>query len=333
VKKGTRRGRCGISGFLLISPNDAVRTTPRCPRRSCTTSWDVGSSGTGDTFPPSSAPHGLAGEGLQGENGLTPASPGPPMRTWALDNPPAPIPEPVALWPARWTARAAEGSSTQRTQLHTPRLPTDPGPSFVKPPPAGGVGNDDRPGPQQNHVVSTWSKTWHKRAFTNSLPTSIAQISLQIPSRPTMPSSYDGLCFCSAPRHAGCLGITFTGRWARVNRGNREAGAERTARHPWRVTRTEGRSRDGAATRSLQRRKWNGMEAIRPRPHKNALGDAFISSDEISFDQIGPMEFTLVLQPIPEPGTLGLTGSGLVIVGLIAWRRRRDGAARHGVGG
>ncbi|MBI4358097.1 MAG: PEP-CTERM sorting domain-containing protein, partial [Candidatus Omnitrophica bacterium] len=51
---------------------------------------------------------------------------------------------------------------------------------------------------------------------------------------------------------------------------------------------------------------------------KNARGDEFISSDQISFDIVGPMEFQLVLQPkiIPEPGTLALMSLGLAMLGV-----------------
>jgi len=68
----------------------------------------------------------------------------------------------------------------------------------------------------------------------------------------------------------------------------------------------------------------NSWMPQRVRLHdKNALGDMFVSSDTISFDQIGQMEFKLVLQPlvVPEPSTLALVGSGLA--GLAALRLRR----------
>jgi hypothetical protein len=57
---------------------------------------------------------------------------------------------------------------------------------------------------------------------------------------------------------------------------------------------------------------------------KNAQGDEFASSDQISFDIVGPMEFQLVLQPkiIPEPGTLALMSLGLAMLGINLRRKR-----------
>lgn len=59
---------------------------------------------------------------------------------------------------------------------------------------------------------------------------------------------------------------------------------------------------------------------------KNARGDEFQSSDQISFDILGPMEFQLVLQPkiIPEPGTFALMSLGLAMLGASHRKRHRE---------
>lgn len=76
----------------------------------------------------------------------------------------------------------------------------------------------------------------------------------------------------------------------------------------------------------------DSWEPDRIRIHdKNALGDAFVSSDTHSFDQIGPMEFRLVLQPIvvPEPGTLLLVAVGMAILMGVGQQRNRLSQSSH----